>query len=239
PAIPGKAIISMKNEVIIAEGVYALLRDEQSFLSRADVRIRTTGSNSQALEMHRTERADLIIAALDAGEMSGEELCGRIRDDAAMRSVSILLVCGSDESEISRCMNCSANAYVSLPAPPAILLQEAHRLLNIAPRKTCRVPVKIRVDGKVRGRRFTGTAENISTSGMLIWSSDVLVEGDTVQCSFSLSGSRQVTVPGEVVRVLPGNAGAESGYGVSFVDISTEAVSAIRRFSGEKQADCA
>ncbi|NJD57271.1 MAG: response regulator [Nitrospirae bacterium] len=229
----------MKNEVIIAESVYALLLNEQSFLSRADVRVRTTSSNSQALEMHRAERADLIVACLDAGEMSGEELCRQIRDDGVLRSVSILLVCGSDEQEISRCMNCNANAYVSLPAPPAVLLQEAHRLLNIAPRKTCRVPVKIRVDGKVRGRRFTGTAENISTAGMLLWSPDVLVEGDSVQCSFSLSGSRQVTVPGEVVRVLPGSAGAGSAYGVSFVDISTEAVSAITRFSGEQQADCA
>lgn len=229
----------MNHEVIIAENVYALLRDEQSFLSRADVRIRLASSNSQALEMHRAEQADLIVAYYDAGEMSGEELCREIRGDAALRSVSILLVCGSDEQEILRCMNCNGNAYVSLPAPSAVLLQEAHRLLNVAPRKTCRVPVKIRVDGKVRGRRFTGITENISTAGMLFRSPDVLMEGDSVQCSFSLSGSRQVTVPGEVVRVLAGSSGEGSGYGVSFVDISTEAVSAIARFSGEQQADCA
>ena len=226
-------------EVIIAEDVHTLLQNEQSFLSRADVRIRTTNSNSQALEMHEAEQADLIVAHLDAGEMSGEELCRQIRNDARLRSVSILLVCGTDESEIARCMNCNANAYISLPVPPAVLLQEAHRLLNIAPRKTCRVPVKIRVTGKVRGRRFTGAVENISTAGMLFWSSDSLLEGDSIQCSFSLSGSRQVTVPGEVVRILSGEEGAEFGYGVSFVDISTEAVSAIRRFAGEREADCA
>ena len=225
-------------EVIIAEDVHALLQKEQSFLGRADVRIRTADSNSRALELHRAEQADLIVAHLDAGELSGEALCGQIRDDAVLRSVSILLVCGTDESEIARCMSCNANAYVSLPVPPAVLLQEAHRLLHIAPRKTCRVPVKIRVAGKVRGRRFTGAVENISTAGMLFRSSDVLLEGDSVQCSFSLSGSRQVTVPGEVVRVLSGG-GAEFGYGVSFADISTEAVSAIRRFAGEEAADCA
>jgi CheY-like chemotaxis protein len=226
-------------EVIIAEDLHALLQKEQSFLSRADVRIRTVNANSQAFEMHRAEQADLIVAHLDAGELSGEELCRQIREDAGLRSVSILLVCGSSESEITRCMNCSANAYISLPAPPAVLLQEAHRLLNIPPRKTCRVPVRIRVDGKVRGRRFCGTVENISTAGMLFRSSDVLLEGDSIQCSFSLSGSRQVTVPGEVVRVLSGEAGAESGYGVSFTDITTEAVAAIMRFSGKQEADCA
>jgi DNA-binding response OmpR family regulator len=226
-------------EVIIAEDLHVLLQEEQSFLSRADVRIRTVNANRGALELHRVEPADLIIAHLDAGELSGEELCRQIRDDAGLRSVSILLVCGTGDAEIARCMNCSANAYVSMPAPPAVLLQEAHRLLNIAPRKTCRLLVKIRVDGKVRGRRFTGTIENISIAGMLFRSSDVLLEGDTIQCSFSLSGSRQVTVPGEVVRVLPGGAGAESGYGVSFIDISTEAAAAIRRFSGEQEADCA
>jgi hypothetical protein len=165
--------------------------------------------------------------------MSGEILCSLVRGDETLRSVSILLVCSGQEEDIARCMKCNANAFVSSPVNAAVLLQEAHRLLNIAPRKNCRVPVKIRVDGFSRGRRFTGMIENISSSGMLFWSAGGLLEGDTIQGSFSVSGSRQVTVSGEVVRVLAGRSGDEAGYGVSFADISTEAASAIRRFAGE------
>lgn len=220
----------MKN-VIIAKDIYALLVPEQSFLSRSDVRIRTAGSNRQALTLHRVARADLIIAYLN-DELCGEELCRQIREDARMRGVSILLVCGAQESEIERCVSSNANAYVTMPVSVAVLLQEAHRLLNIAPRKTCRVPVKIRLECQTRGKRFTGTIENISVAGLFFRTSAVLPEGATVHCSFSVAGSRQLTVTGEVVRILPDEQ--ETGYGVSFFDISTEAMSAIGRVSGEE-----
>lgn len=220
----------MKN-VIMPQNIYELLKPEQSFISRVDVRIRTAATNSQILAEHQAEMADLIIAHLNTAEKNCEELCSAIREDDRLRAVSILLICGSAESEFGRCMSCNANAYVTMPVIPAILLQEAHRLLNIAPRKTCRVPVKIRMECKTRGKRFTGTMENISTAGLFFRSSAAVPEGATVHCTFSLAGSRQLTVPGEVVRVLHDEE--QSGYGVSFFDISTEAASAIRLFSGE------
>lgn len=223
----------MKN-VIIVKDVYELLLPEQSFLSRSDVRIRTAGSNSQALALHRSETADLIIAYLDTGEMSGEELCRQIREERCLRGVSILLICGAQEAEIGRCITCNANAYVTMPVLPAVLLQEAHLLLNIAPRKTCRIPVKIRLECETRGKRFIGTIENISTAGLFFRASAELPEGATVHCTFAVPGSRQVTIPGEVVRILSDEP--QAGYGVSFFDISTEAVAAIGRLSGEEKA---
>ena len=223
----------MKN-VIIAKDVYELLIPEQSFLGRSDVRIRTADFNSHAIALHRAEKTDLIIAYLDTEEMSGEELCRQIREDSVTRGISILLICGAQEAEINRCISCNANAYITMPIAPAVLLQEAHRLLNIAPRKTCRVPVKIRLECETRGKRFTGTIENISTAGLFFRSSAILPEGATVHCTFAIAGSRQLTVPGEVVRILPDEP--EAGYGVSFFDVSTEAVSAIGRVSGNEKA---
>jgi uncharacterized protein (TIGR02266 family) len=221
-------------DVIITKDVYELLIPEQSFLSRADVRIRTANSNSHAIALHRAERADLIIAYLDDRDMSGEELCRQIREDSVMRSVSILLICGARESDISRCINCNANAYVTMPLATAVLLQEAHRLLSVSSRKACRIPVKIRLECTTRGKRFTGTIENISTAGLFFRTSVVIPEGATVHCTFAIAGSRQVTVPGEVVRILPDEP--EAGYGVSFFDVSTEAISAIGRVTGEGKA---
>ena len=219
------------NNVIIARDVYDLLLPEQSFLSRVDVRLRTSDSNDQTLAMHRAERADLIIAHLDTGETGGEELCRLIRDDAGTRGVSILLICHDLEAEIERCVSCNANAYITMPIVSAVVLQEAYRLLNIAPRKACRVPVKIRLVCQTRGKRFTGMIEDISIAGLFFRSSGEIPEGATVHCTFAVAGSRQLTVSGEVVRVQPDEL--QTGYGVSFFDISTEAVSAIDRFSGK------
>jgi uncharacterized protein (TIGR02266 family) len=221
-------------KVIMPQEIYELFRSEQSFLSRADMRILPAATNGLALAMHRAEMADLIIAYLDTGEMSGEELCRQIRDDAVMRSVSILLICGAPESEIERCINCNANAYVSMPIISAVLLQEAHRLLNIAPRRTCRIPVKIRLECETRGKRFTGMIENISTSGLFFRTSAELPEGATVHCTFAAAGSRQLTISGEVARSM--NDEPQAGYGMSFFDISTEAASAIGRLSDREKA---
>jgi len=221
-------------KVIMPPDIYELFRLEQSFLSRADMSILTTATNGLALALHRAEMADLIIAYLDTGEMSGEELCRQIRDDAGMRGVSILLIGGAQESEIERCMNCNANAYVTRPIISAVLLQEAHRLLNIAPRKTCRIPVRIRLECETRGKRFTGMIENISRSGLFFITPAELPEGATVHCTFAAAGSRQLTVSGEVARIM--TADPQAGYGMSFFDISTEAASAIARFSGEEKA---
>jgi uncharacterized protein (TIGR02266 family) len=58
-------------KVIMPQNIYELFRPEQSFLCRADVSIRTTATNGEALALHRAEMADLIIAYLETVELSG------------------------------------------------------------------------------------------------------------------------------------------------------------------------
>jgi CheY-like chemotaxis protein len=220
-------------EIIIAEDVYALLRNEQSFLRRSDIRIFPSASNRDILAVHKDRKADLIISNLDEEDMNGEDLCAVIRGDDALRAVSIMLVCSGQEADLTRCVACNANAFISRPISTAVLLQEAHRLLNIAPRKSCRVPLSIKVDGIAHEKAFGGKAENISASGMLLWSAAKLQEGDAMQCSFALSGAKRLTAVAEVVRVLPDKNGKEIGYGISFVDLSPEAAAAIESFAGK------
>ena len=218
-------------EIIIAEDVYALLRNEQSFLRRSDIRIFPSASNRDILAVHQERKADLIISNLDAADMGGEDLCSLIRGDDALRTVSIMLVCSGREEDLTRCVACNANAFISRPISTAVLLQEAHRLLNIAPRKNCRVPLSIKVDGIANEKAFGGKAENISASGMMFWSAAKLQEGDAMQCSFTLAGAKRLTAAAEVVRVLPDKNGKETGYGISFVDLSPEAAAAIEAFA--------
>jgi c-di-GMP-binding flagellar brake protein YcgR len=113
-----------------------------------------------------------------------------------------------------------------------ILLQEAYQLLNIAPRKSYRIDLRVKCEGTTKGRPFAGHTENVSTAGMLLSSRVVLLEGDIISCSFSLPDSRRLTATAEVVRVIANKQGKETTYGVCFTDISPEAVSAIEALSG-------
>jgi CheY-like chemotaxis protein len=224
-------IVFAMKKVIIAKDIRAILEKKKTFLDRSAVRLFAAPSNEKVLALHRAIKADLIITRLNMPEMSGEALCSYIRDDEELRHVSIIIVCSDDESDLARCIQCRANAFVSSPIDTELLLQEAHRLLNIAPRTSYRIPIRVKFFGKSKQRTFTGYTENLSSSGMLLCTMSHLFEGDSVMCSFSVPHAVQVTVQAEVVRVLgkePGYGG--SCYGIKFADLSANAASAIKAF---------
>lgn len=216
-------------KVIITKDVKGLLEKEKSFFNRSDIRTFPVASNERALAVHRSINADLIIANLSDPGMSGEKLCSLIRDDDGLRNVSLVIVCSGTETDLERCMLCRANAFISSPIDSALLLQEAHRLLNIAPRTSWRIPIRVSLQGKAKGVPFTGIAENISTSGMLFRSAAVLFEGDAVTCSFLLSGAGEITVKAEIVRVIGADAGQGAhGYGIRFIGLGARVVAALK-----------
>jgi two-component system sensor histidine kinase RpfC len=150
-------------KVIIAEDLKASLEKDRSFFDRSGIRTMGAASNDEILDLHRAEKADLIITNLDMPGLSGENLCSLIRNDNALRSVSIIIVCSETAANLQRCTQCGANAFIASPVNTAVLLQEAHHLLHVTQRKTCRIPLKIRIEGKSMGKPFTGSIENIST----------------------------------------------------------------------------
>ncbi|MCL4475129.1 MAG: response regulator [Nitrospirae bacterium] len=218
-------------KVIIAKDIKRVLEGEKSFLNRSGIRIFTAASNEKALALHRSVKADIIIAKLNMPEMSGERLCSLIRDDEELRSVSLIIICSDADADLERCVQCRANAFFSSPINSALLLQELHKLLHVAPRMSCRIPLSVKVRGKSKAMPFTGYTENISTSGMLFRSSALLFEGDVVTCSFSLPRSTQITANAEIVRFVGKEAGHDSNdYGIRFINPGPRAISALSAF---------
>ena len=151
-------------KVIIAEDLKAGIEGDRSFFNRSDIITIWASSNAEILDRHKTEKADLIITGLDMPGMSGEDLCSLIRNDDTLRSVSIIIVCSETATNLQRCTQCGANAFITSPVNTAVLLQEAHQLLHVTQRKTCRMPLKVRVEGTATGKPFIGTIENISSA---------------------------------------------------------------------------
>jgi CheY-like chemotaxis protein len=223
-------VFAMK-KVIIAKEIRAIVEKKKTFLDRSVVRLFAAASNEKVLALHRAIKADLIIAKLNMPEMSGETLCSLIRDDEELRHVSIIIVCSENESDLARCIQCRANAFISSPVDTELLLQEAHRLLNIAPRTSYRIPIRVKFFGKSKQRVFTGYTENLSSSGMLLCTISHLFEGDSVMCSFSVPVSTQITVQAEVVRVLGKEPEHNANcYGIKFTELGANATSAIQAF---------
>ena len=165
-------------------------------------------------------------------EMNAEDLCALIRKDDKLRSVSIIIVCPETAANLQRCIQCGANAFITTPVNQAVLLQEAYLLLHVTPRRSCRIDLKLKIEGKAKENPFTGLTENISASGMLFRSAAILFEGDSIRCSFSLPGPARISAGADIVRVLKNENGpfAKHLYGITFSDISDNDISAINAF---------
>ena len=217
--------------VIIAEDVKAILEKEQNFLCREDIRIFPVSSNKQALALHRAENADLLIVNLDSPDMGGETLCSLIREDKELCKVSIIIISSDTKSDAERCLQCRANASLTGPLDCAILLEEMHKLIHIAPRKSLRVPLSIQIQIVSKGKPSIAYSENISVSGMLLFSEAPLFKGDTITCSFYLPDSTHIKVSAEIIRILDKETEHDTNYyGIKFIDVSTHCGSAIEAF---------
>lgn len=219
-------------KIIVAENLRALVETEKSFINRTDIRTVYSATNEEILAFHRTEKADLIITNLDMPGMNAEDLCAFIRENNKLRSVSIIIICPENSANLHRCIQCGANAFITTPVNQAVLLQEAYLLLHVTQRRSCRIDLKIKIEGKAKGTPFTGSTENISASGMLFRSSAIFHEGDSLLCSFSLPGPIRISAGADIVRVIKNEDGpfAKHLYGITFSDISDDDISAINAF---------
>jgi two-component system chemotaxis response regulator CheY len=223
-------IIIMK-KIIIADEIKSMLERKESFLKRASIKVFNVASNEEALNIHRSEKVDLIITDIDSPGMSGEALCSTIRENGELCKVSIIIVCSENESDFERCSKCRANAIVTKPVNPEVLLEEAHRLLNVAERTDFRVPIAVKIRGKYKGEAFLGYSENLSVSGMMFESEQVLKKGDVVLCAFLLDDSTHVTTDAEIVRVIKGRTEHDiNQYGARFIGLADDFKSAIEAY---------
>jgi two-component system, OmpR family, phosphate regulon response regulator PhoB len=105
-------------------GIVLIVDDEQELvqslawnLEREGYQVRTAITGAQALEQARKEpRPDLIVLDLMLPDLPGTEVCRRLRAEASLREVAIIMVTARDE-EIDRVVGFEVGAddYVTKP----------------------------------------------------------------------------------------------------------------------------
>lgn len=216
----------LMKKVLLVDDVKLFLELEKTLLNRSNLQIFTASSGQEALEIHKREKADLILCDLYMPGMNGDEVCKIIRSDDDLKKVSIIMVTTSAKSDdIDRCVKAGANDYITKPINPSELLKKVGMYINISVRRDIRILARIGVQGlKGMGpESFLGNTLNISMSGVLIETSNSLTIGDAVSCSFFVPGNTTpITASGEVVRKTNSNQPGMNGYGIKFADLKEE-----------------
>lgn len=218
-------------KILIAEALKSYIEKEKSFLKREDIIIYRAAATDDIFKIHRAEKVNLIISQIDMPGMSAEQLCAQIRNDEALRQVSLLMISPDTSSDRERASRCKPNAIMVLPINTAQLLEKVQLLLDIPWRGSYRVLLSVAIEGDDKGNAFFCSSENISSSGLLIKTDRVISKNDRVTCKFFLPNSEQIVVRGEVVRIVKRDAGTKvNQYGIRFLEIDHKAQTSIASF---------
>lgn len=219
-------------KILLVNAARYFFDEGKNLLDRKDFQVLLAPTAMQALQIHRHEHANLVVADLELPDMGGDTLCTRIRDDAEARAVSFILVCQNNPLELARAASCGANICLQRPFRAQTLLDHVEKLLTITVRRGYRVLLRARVKGAKDDTVFFCTSQNISVSGILIETDRQLAPGEQISCSFYLPGAAQVTADGEVVRTEK-TAEGKQRCGIRFTGIAAAHAAAIEQFIAE------
>ncbi len=204
------------------------LASRLAVLRRGVVEVCSAASAAEALGLHRTAHADLIVTDLDLSDSTAERFCEALRAQVALRNVSILVVCGPGEGERHRAESCRANGHVVRPIDAEALSTRIARLMAVSSRAHYRVLTQVTTADRSSERSFFCTSENVSTAGILIETSEPLRVGQALDCSFFLPGRLKLVAQGRVVRQASSPGGPR--FGIQFVRLSQQDSAALAHF---------
>lgn len=210
-----------RKKIIVTSAQGHSFGKDRNILDRTDLVIFHASSGTEVLKIHKTEKADLIIMDIDLPVISADKVCAMIRDDDAMRKVSIALLCNNNKSDIDRCLESKSNAYFIKPLDPVLFDEKISQLLSIAERKACRILIRIEVKCEIGKSSFLCSSKDLSISGILLETDKPLVKGDIITCSFFLPDSARITAEAKVVRVHRKTV-RTFFYGVEFISLKPE-----------------
>lgn len=101
-------------------------------LKQAGYRVREAGSGAQALELLETGSFDLVLLDVNLPDMSGLEVCRRIKAKPAWADLPVLHVSASavEPADAAIGLEGGADGYLTEPVDPAVLLATVRALLR-------------------------------------------------------------------------------------------------------------
>ncbi len=161
----------------------------------------TASNGREALQSIKMEKPNLVLTDLHMPEMNGEELCKAIKGDPSLAHIPVIIV--STAINMESCITAGCDDILKKPYSPGELIEIVKKHIDIISRKEQRAAVNIEVSYRHGGRIYQGRVIDISLKGMFIRKERSLSVG--IETEFSIAaddGSEQLTVEGEVVRVI-------------------------------------
>src|ERR1700686_4625150 len=103
----------------------------EAMLSPHGYSVTLASSGGEALEKVRTARPDLVLLDILMPDMSGYEVCRRLRDDPATRLLPVVMLTSSVDQDKVDAIEAGADDFIARPLNPQELLSRVRSLLRI------------------------------------------------------------------------------------------------------------
>ena len=215
--------------LIVASSLLASLGKNDTLFSRGGITLVPAATSEEILNLHRSNKADLIITDFALPAMGGAKLAAAIRAEAELKDVSIIMACDADPVVMRSACDSGANAVLHKPLDSTELFLKVSELIVVPRRKDMRVLLRVSVSGGDAGAPTSfASSENISISGMLLETNHAFRKDDRLSCSFYI-GHSKIDTQAQVMRVNRSSSGRYR-CGVRFLNLDTKSMVVIEQF---------
>jgi two-component system, OmpR family, alkaline phosphatase synthesis response regulator PhoP len=131
-ALPNNESFLPQSTVLIVDDNPQNVELLQAFLESLPVRIVTAGDGIEALKRVEEHNPDLILLDVMMPQLSGFQVCKRIKDDPKTKDIQVLMVTALNElGDIERATECGTDDFVSKPVNKFELLTRVKTMLRL------------------------------------------------------------------------------------------------------------
>ena len=210
----------MKKKVLIVNHAHAALMREKSLLNRDNFQVFTATSGDEALQTHRREEVDAVIVDMNLPDMTGEQVCRKIKDAEDLKKAVVIITTVSDTNEEELCKRSGADGCMRKPLDKDTVAEKLSELLGIPVRQVIRILCKVRLEAKSGSEFFIANTVDVSVTGLLFECEKEIKVGDNLEASFFLpigGEFKRVVAKSRVMRSLE-TGGKYRRYGVQYTD---------------------
>src|SRR3954469_25103659 len=119
----------MPKTLLIADDSQTIQQAISMIFAGEDVKLVAARDGEAALQTAKQAKPDLILADVGMPKLSGYELCQKVRTDAGLNDVTVLLLGGGTPIDPAKAMAVGANGHMPKPFDSAKLIEHVKTIL--------------------------------------------------------------------------------------------------------------
>ena len=119
----------MPKTLLLADDSKTIQQAVSMTFAREDLKVAIVDDGEAALQVAKQSKPDVILADVSMPKLGGYELCQRVRADAALKDIPVLLLGGPTPIDPAKAMAVGANGHMPKPFDSAKLIEHVKTIL--------------------------------------------------------------------------------------------------------------